>query len=76
MTTPGSSTTSASADRRRRAWVIAVCLYGLAATLDLGVHLAELRAEHRRIAYPDVAVAFSASLFWPVDLVARALLRH
>jgi len=56
--------------------VIAVCLYGLAATLDLGVHLAELRAEHRRIAYPDVAVAFSASLFWPVDLVARALLRH
>jgi len=34
----------------------------------------DLRTENQTIEVSEVAVAFSAALFWPVDLIAMALL--
>jgi hypothetical protein len=59
----------------RPAWLAALVLYGLAASGDFTYHLIDdLRTENEAIEVSDVAVAFSAALFWPVDLVAMALL--
>jgi hypothetical protein len=74
----GSSRTSASSDAphpNRTAWLAALVLYGLAAGGDFAYHLIDdLRTENEAIEVSDVAVAFSAALFWPVDLVAMVLL--
>jgi hypothetical protein len=55
-------------------WLIALCLYALAVAADIAVHL----DEHRRagsgwLTAPNLAVAVSAGLFWPIDLVAQLL---
>ena len=77
--TRGSSKISASSDTtsagHRWAWLAALLLYGAAASGDLAFHLlADVRTGERMIGYPEVAVAFQAALFWPLDLVAMPLL--
>jgi hypothetical protein len=60
---------------RGRLGLALLVAYGLGATADMAYHLADdLVAGNRRIEASEVAVAFSAGLFWPVDLVAMALL--
>jgi uncharacterized protein (DUF2344 family) len=60
----------------RRAWLIGLCLYGSAASIDFGYHLiADVRMADRTIKYAELPVAYSAALFWPVDIVAMALLK-
>ena len=60
----------------RLAWRIGLCIYGLAACVDFACHLiADVRRADRTITYAEIPVAFSAALFWPVDIVAIALLR-
>jgi hypothetical protein len=59
----------------RRLWLAALCLYAIAAAGDMAVHLAEDSKAGRDWRTPaNLSVAFSASLFWPADLVIRALL--
>jgi hypothetical protein len=74
----GSSRTSASSDAsgvQRRAWLAALLLYGAAAGGDFAYHLiADLHTGNRAIGYPEVVVAFSAALFWPLDVIAMVLL--
>jgi hypothetical protein len=53
----------------------ALLLYGLAAGGDFAYHLIDdLRTGNQAIEVSEVAVGFSAALFWPVDLIAMALL--
>jgi hypothetical protein len=60
---------------RRRAWLVALWLYALAAAADIAVHLIEhQRAGREWLAPAPLVVAASAGLFWPVDLVAHLLL--
>ena len=74
----GSSRTSASSEisgRRRRAWLAALLLYGAVACADFTYHLIDdLHTGNRAIEYSEVAVGFDAALFWPLDLIAMALL--
>jgi hypothetical protein len=74
----GSSRTSASAEapfQRRSIWLAVLLLYGLAAAGDFAYHLVEnLHTENEAIEVSEVAVAFSAALFWPADLIAMTLL--
>jgi len=74
----GSSRISASSDPsgwHRRAWLAALLLYALAAGGDFAYHLIEdVRTGNDAIEVSDLAVAFSAAVFWPVDLIAMALL--
>jgi hypothetical protein len=61
--------------RARRIWLIALLLYGAAAVADIAVHLAaDVRAGQHWWAPANLTVAFSAGLFWPVDLIAGHLL--
>ena len=60
----------------RRVWLIALCLYAGAATIDIGAHLrADAQAGRNWHDPPNLAVAVSAGLFWPADLIALLLLR-
>ena len=60
----------------RRAWLIGLSLYGSAACVDFAYHLiADVWGEDRTIKVAELPVAYSAALFWPVDIVARALLK-
>jgi hypothetical protein len=74
----GSSKISASSDAtnaHRPAWLAALILYALAAGGDFAYHLIEdLHTGNQAIEISEVAVAFSAALFWPMDLIATALL--
>ena len=74
----GSSRTSGSSeplDKYRSAWLAVLLLYTLAAIGDFAYHLIEdLHTGNQAIEFSEVAVAFSASVFWPVDLIAMALL--
>ena len=76
--TRGSSRTSESSDppsRHRSAWLAAILFYALAGSGDFAYHLIEdLSTGNQAIEVSDVAVAFSAAVFWPVDLIAMALL--
>jgi hypothetical protein len=76
--TRGSSRISASSDthgRYRSAWLAALLLYALAGSGDFAYHLIEnLRTGNQAIEASEVAVAFSAAVFWPVDLIAMSLL--
>jgi hypothetical protein len=59
----------------RRLWLAALLLYGAAALADIGAHLtADEQAARPWYAPASLAVAFSAGLFWPVDIVAEHLL--
>ena len=76
--TRGSSKTSESSDPlggHRSAWLAAILFYALAASGDFAYHLIEdLRTGNDAIDFSDITVAFSAAVFWPVDLIAMALL--
>jgi hypothetical protein len=59
----------------RRVWLVALGLYALAAVTDIAFHLNEDRLAGQDWRAPDnLVVAFSAGLFWPIDLVAQGLL--
>ena len=68
----------ASSEQHRtgsRLWLIGLSLYGLAAGVDLAYHLIDdLYTGDQMIAFSEVVVAFSAALFWPLDIVAMLLL--
>lgn len=76
--TRGSSRTSESPDApgaHRSAWLAALLLYALAANGDFAYHLIEhLHTGKQAIGVSEVLVAFSAAVFWPVDLIAMSLL--
>ncbi len=76
--TRGSSRISESSDppaAHRSAWLAALVFYALAASGDFAYHLIEdLRTGNEAIEASEIAVAFSAAVFWPVDLIAMALL--
>ena len=49
--------------------------YALAASGDFAYHLIEdVRTGNDAIEVSDITVAFSAAVFWPIDLIAMALL--
>jgi hypothetical protein len=59
----------------RRLWLVGLWLYAVAAAADIAVHLnADRRAGENWLSPANIAVAISAGLFWPVDLVAQRLL--
>ena len=59
----------------RRGWLVVLWLYALAAAADMGWHFDQDRRAGRDWLSPaNIAVTFSAGLFWPLDLVAQALL--
>jgi hypothetical protein len=61
--------------RTRRVWLAALCLYGLAGAVDMAAHLAADSHAGQDWRDPaNLAVAFSAGLFWPADLIASLLL--
>ena len=78
MKTHGSSRMFAWFDEApmgRRAWLIGLWLYGAAACVDFAYHLADdVWGVDQTIKYAELPVAYSAAVFWPVDIVARALL--
>jgi hypothetical protein len=58
-----------------RLWLAVLCLYAFGMALDFAGHLrADAQAGRSWSAPASLTVAFSASLFWPLDLVARFLL--
>jgi hypothetical protein len=60
---------------RRRVWLAGLLLYGLGAGVDFACHLLnDLRTGDQAIEFSEVAIAFSAALFWPVDVIAMTLL--
>ena len=60
----------------RRVWLIALCFYAAAAAIDMAAHLNGDSQAGRNWRDPaNLAVAFSAGLFWPADLIAALLLR-
>ena len=63
------------AARHRRLWAAALLLYAAIGLGDMGMHLRDgVRSGLAWSAPANLTVAFSAGLFWPADLVARALL--
>ena len=74
----GSSRIFASPERdkfRQRLWLAGLLLYGLVAGIDFAHHLiGDLPTGDQIIEFSEVAVAFSAALFWPIDVVAMSLL--
>ncbi|HEV2334115.1 MAG TPA: hypothetical protein VGS13_01330 [Stellaceae bacterium] len=59
----------------RRVWLVGLSLYALAALSDVAVHLRDdQRAGREWLGPAALAVAVSAGLFWPLDLVAQQLL--
>ena len=79
MTIPGNSRTSGLSEARasghRRLSKTAFFLYFLLAAADMTAHLGQDARAGRDWRQPaNLAIAFSASLFWPVDLLAGVLL--
>jgi hypothetical protein len=61
---------------RRRAWLIGLWLYGAAACVDFAYHwIVDVHRPDQTISYTEIPVAYSAALFWPVDVVAIALFK-
>ena len=59
----------------RRAWLVVLWLYAIAVAGDFALHLnADAKAGESWFAPDNLAVAFAASLFWPLDGVAHLLL--
>ena len=62
---------------KRAVWLLVLCLYAAAAAADIAAHLiSDARAGQNWHDPANLAVAFSAGLFWPADLVASLLLPH
>ena len=59
----------------QRAELIGLWLYALGGCIDFAYHLT-WGAPRASIWYSNLPVAFSAAVFWPVDLVAMALLAN
>jgi hypothetical protein len=59
---------------RRRVWLVALILYAAAGIADGASRIAAPPAAGHPGALSTLAVAFCAGLFWPIDIVARALL--
>ena len=60
----------------RRAWLIGLWFYGSAACVDFAYHCTfDVGRADQTSKYAEIPVAYSAALFWPVDIVAMALLR-
>src|SRR5262249_46674728 len=57
----------------RHADLIGLCLYGLIGSIDFAYHLT-WGAPRAAIWYSNLPVAFSAAVFWPVGLIAMAVL--
>ncbi len=58
----------------RRIWLVGLLLYAIAGAADAVIFLrSEAQAGQDWWAPDNLAIAFSAGLFWPVDLVARSL---
>ena len=63
--------------RWRRVWLALLCLYAVAVAADIAAHLiSDARAGQSWHDPANLAVAFSAGLFWPADLVTSLLLPH
>ena len=61
----------------RRIWLVGLLLYAILGAADAAIFLRhEARAGEDWRAPDNLAVAFSAGLFWPADLLARALLNR
>ena len=59
----------------RHAWLLVLVAYAVAGLADMSWRLIDdLTAGDQKIELSELDVAFSAGLFWPVDLVATALL--
>ena len=59
----------------RRIWLVGLLLYAIAGAADAAFFLRhEAQAGQDWWAPDNLAVAFSAGLFWPADLVAKGLL--
>jgi hypothetical protein len=60
---------------RHRLWLVGMSLYALAAAADSGYHLHDgFTSGDGEVEFSEFAVAYSAGLFWPLDLIAMALL--
>ena len=60
----------------QRAWLIGLWLYGSAACVDFAYHrMVDVGSADQTSNYAEIPVAYSAALFWPVDIVAMAFLR-
>ena len=59
----------------QRAALIGLWLYALGGCVDFAYHMT-WGAPRASIWYSNLPVAFSAAVFWPVDLVAMALLAN
>ena len=55
--------------------LIGLCLYALGGCIDFAYRMT-WGAPRASIWYSNLPVAFSAAVFWPVDLVAMALLAN
>ena len=56
-------------------WLLALVLYGAAVLADIASHLADDQRSGRSWRDPaNLAVAFCAGLFWPIDIIAKHLL--
>jgi hypothetical protein len=62
-------------ERRRRvsAWILGLYAAGIAADFLFHLYLAQQIGD-RRISASDLAVAVTASLFWPADILFRLML--
>jgi hypothetical protein len=58
----------------RRVWLIVLMLYLIAGMADAGYRLVGASRIGFKIDAAQLAVAFCAGLFWPIDIVARPLL--
>jgi hypothetical protein len=62
---------------RQKAWLMGLSLYAVAACVDFAYHfIVDVRAADRTIKYAELPVAYSAALFWPVDIAAMVLLKR
>jgi hypothetical protein len=58
---------------QRRVWLAALLLYAFGAGVDVSHRLTD-DSRNRAFEFAEIPVTFSAGLFWPVDLIASALL--
>jgi hypothetical protein len=59
----------------RRVWLAIVVLYLAIAAVDSGYRVVEAGRVGFKIDSGVLVVAFCAGVFWPIDIVARLLLR-
>ena len=73
MKTPGNSKTSeSSSGTGGRIWLIPIVIYALIGIADGAHDFAQQPPESSVLT--ALPVAFCASLFWPIDIIARRLL--